>query len=460
MNSTGSPYATLGWVLDLARTEAALRNSNMTRRVGRINPYAKDADGGPVFDFEDGALTLEVQDVAVAPAIEWKGGGFDHVEGEVPSPAGADGLKLMTWRTTNRLQKSTWDSEIEAVVDSETGRLAPLLKYYDFISSVFGCDWTFASGRCQRAWFLTKIKCVNRYNASNVAKELGVYIMLRAGQIEVQAGQGLIRPMRPHWHLVLAVRHVLGHLTGLERLDEAALALKELVGAEVTHKGNFVRNRGDLRRMLSYLLRYPVELVHPDERDENGLRRKICLDDPDEGLRLVDFPPVKANWQKHPLPILPENAPPPPWDGLTDPLVMLDPFKALAGLVIVKPYNLPGTPRKETTPAAKEKQKRKKARLKLRAAMLKTWILLWPSVKFWLVDIILRAFQPTRRPRRRKKLKNVVVRRHLKTNKKTGKTKLIAMVMGATSLAEIRAAYPDLAAEWDAEKAEGKPGHA
>ncbi len=453
MNSNGLLYPTLGWMLDLARSQAARHTRDMIRYVGRINPDAKDANGGPIYDFGDVTLKLPVQDVAVAPPIEWKGGGFDHVEGEVPSPASADGLKLMTWRTSNRLQKSTWDSEIEAVVDRETSRLALLLKIYDFISAVFGCDWTLASGRCQRAWLSDKIKCVNRYNASKAAKEWGVYLMLRAGQIEVQAGEGFISPMRPHWHLVLAVSRELGYLSRLERLDEAILTLEELVGAKVTYKGDFARTREDIRRMLEYLLRYPVELVHPTEKEENGLRRKIDLDDPKEGLRLVGFPPVKANWHSHSMPILPKETPPAAWDGLTDSLVMLEPFKALAGLVIIKPYNLPGTPRKTASPAGKEKQKRKKARLKLRAAMQETWILLWPWVKFHLVDFFLRKLlrTPVRAPR--EKPKNVVVRRTIKKNKRTGKTKLVAMIMGATNLEEIRASHPDLAKEWDKEKA-------
>lgn len=339
-----SLYATLGWVLDYGRSAAAHHNAQAILTVGRVNN-------------KDNRQTVDFTDEQIKPLEKWQGGGFDDVEKKGLKFEWKGEKKILTWRTTNRLQKRVWDDQIEDRIDREIERLSPYLKKYSFTSLEFGRDWTTESGLVQRKWLEDKIKRIRRFNASPAATKSGVFLVLRAAHIEVQTGNGLLRPMRPHWHLVVMIRRYPPGKNQRRRLDLAVAQLRQLVAAEVTYKWQLARDQLELRRLLEYLLRYPAQLVHPTDMRKDGLRRKIDLDAPKEGLRLVTFPPAWSKWKKREPAALVSHPVPSAWDGLTDPFVLLDPFKALAGLKNLQSYSPPSRHRRAKTTKTRQTKK-------------------------------------------------------------------------------------------------------
>ena len=256
------------------------------------------------------------------------------------------------WQYGGRWQPSQWRAETKPVIRRETERLTPFLRSgYTYVHATFGVSAGKYDGPDMRAWLKAKITKLNRLNASKLFKQYGVRLELSGSHIDIHAGSGLVRPMRPHWHLLLRFKKGEDRQALHATINLILEHIRVLVGCMVTTKRPrehsravcLVNDRDYLANTIAYILAYPIQLLDPNRLDKDGLHVGLPLH---KGLRLQPKP--KPSSQSPPLPPgLPPPPPPPPKDGLTHALALSPAIDALAGAHTYRTY---GKKRKRAKP--------------------------------------------------------------------------------------------------------------
>jgi hypothetical protein len=400
---SGSLWATLGLAIEYARSEAAI-------------------EGRP-----------------------WRGGGLADVEAKDLWQVDGESARQLFWRCTSRFQPSVWAAKMKGAVVKETVRLEGLIeREYDLVTVSFGMAWGGWSGPEMRAWFDSKIKLLSRWNTGQTAAKNQVFLVMATPQISVEAGPGLVRPSRPHWHLVLAVARKNGGADRRFRLLFALTKLKSLLGVSVFWDGRFLglaeAKEGSVARLVGYLLRYPISLKSR-EIDGGGRRLEIPFRAP-SGLRLSDTLPRGSGLQR----VRAGAMPPLPcgWDGLTDPVVLVPCFEALAEFKCLRTYAAPSgfSEAKEGSQANLSAPCNSSSSVPVSPLAVRN-----PPKK--------RDFPMKKRPAKpppNKGRPNQVLTRWVVEDPKTGLWRTCALVRNFTRREEFELANPDLAEQWKIEK--------